>query len=170
MPLTVKFEINKLRPEDRATATFQIERKRGEGWNREKSIDVLPGEPDATRTILLEHDQRIVILGRSETVVIYDREQMATREVALDPEIRAAIEKAEADQNSRQNIENEDRIAKARHAAQEAAKKVQLTNIGKPIPADQPRPGVVPPPSAESKPSMATQVKPPTLGTTASEK
>ena len=77
--LTIQIKLSPIRDGEKASGSIVTDRKKGDIWSRETSVDFVSGEPSADRTILLEDDQRLIIEGSSNMEIVYDREQnMAT--------------------------------------------------------------------------------------------
>lgn len=84
--LVVNVEVLKIRDSDTGSATIHVEKRRGEAWLREKVYDFTPSTPDARRRLVLEDDQRVVVMGVAGTEVVFDKEQSAAVPVATSSE------------------------------------------------------------------------------------
>ncbi len=73
----VNIEILPIRDGDRGTASIHVEKRRGDAWVREKVFDVTVGAVEAKRKLLIEDDERIVVLGSVAETVVFDKEQNA---------------------------------------------------------------------------------------------
>lgn len=115
-------------------ADFIVEQKKGETWNRMKVVTVTSGTPESERKFVLQDNERLLLEGQTNKVVIYDREQNMSKIVDADPEVRKAQEAAEVAQKqanvAREAKQNEVVAGLATQAQQEAPK----TNLGNPVP------------------------------------
>lgn len=74
---SVKVIVSAIRDGEVVSGVFVKQRRRGDTWLNEESINVVSGEPGSERTFLLGDDQRLIIEGRSDMKVVYDRGQGA---------------------------------------------------------------------------------------------
>lgn len=154
----VKVEVLPIRDGETVSATIIQEQKKGEAWNRVKAWDVESGTPDASRRVMLDDNERLVIEGRSSTVTVFDQAQNAAVPMPRDPaaaERKAREELAQREQNiadeQRRNRESEELALKK---TAEAPK----TNIGNPAPTTQPT--VPPRPTSQSTPAPTKPAQP----------
>lgn len=131
---TVKVLVTPVRDGDKASGSVHVDRKKGDSWAREKSMNFVSGDPSAERTILVENDQRLIIEGGSNTEVVYDRAQGAavTRERPVtvqptrDPDLSPEKSLADLAAEDFEKKQREAAIAKVREdnrkKAEEAAK------------------------------------------------
>ena len=73
----IELRVSKLHESDRGKAELVIERRRGESWQRERAVAFEPGGLDASRTLILEDDHRIVVGAVMKSAFIYDAKQNA---------------------------------------------------------------------------------------------
>jgi hypothetical protein len=98
----VEIQVNAARDGEKAGGTVKLERRQSDGlWKAEKEWKVESDEPGAYRKIFVEEDQRVVVEGRSNTRLEYDREQACVREVPVGPA-------DEAEEKSAKGGESED--------------------------------------------------------------
>jgi hypothetical protein len=119
-------------------ADFIVEQKKGEIWNRMKVVTVTSGAPDSQRKFVLQDNERLVVEGQTQKVVVYDREQNMSKIVDADPEVREKQAMADAAQREA-NMAREEKhnTVSAGLAAQAEAEKPK-TNLGNPVPAKAP--------------------------------
>jgi len=70
----------------KAQASIAIEGRRNEMWTREKLDDVMPGQANVVRTIILEDHQRLVIEQPAKQGFVYDPDQRANVGTGEPPE------------------------------------------------------------------------------------
>lgn len=72
---SVRVIVSAIRDGEVVSGVFVKQRKRGDAWLNEESINVVSGEPGSERTFLLGNDQRLIIEGQSDVKIVYDRNQ-----------------------------------------------------------------------------------------------
>lgn len=163
---TVKVLVTPVRDGDKASGSVHVDRKKGDSWARENSMNFVSGDPSAERTILVENDQRLIIEGSSNTEIVYDRAQGAavtrerpitvqpTRDPDLSPEKPLADQAAEdfaaAQRKAALDKVREENRKKAEEAAKTAPKPTTT-----PHPSVQPRPHPVAPPTLPKTPESS---------------
>lgn len=144
--MVVEVTIRSIRDTETASAAIIQEQKRGDTFNRVKVTDVTSGTPEATvRKILLADDERLVIEGRADTKVVFDKEQNAAVPVPTDPKkaqekvVEDAVikERNIAAEEMRRQGDDEEKIKKELDTPK--------TNLGRPVPPATTVPPVVPP-------------------------
>lgn len=165
---TAEVTIRSVRDGETATVTIIHEQKRGDAWIRAKAVDVASDTPEATRKIMLADNERLVIEGKSDTRVVFNKDQNAAVPVPTNP--AAADDWAAEEEKQRQiNIAREKAQREAREKGEAEAKAAEpKTNIGNPVPPTvPPKPGapVVPPrpPQGMSATGQAPPAKPPVV-------
>lgn len=66
-----------IRDGESPTVSYTIERLRDGVWTKEKVVDVSAGDKDASRKILLDNDQRLVVQAVKADKTVYDPKQSA---------------------------------------------------------------------------------------------
>lgn len=129
----IKLEVRSIRDSESVVANLTIEKQKGETWNRARVDTVTSGTPEATREIVLGDDERLIIEGRVDQIVEYDREQGSAKMVPADPDARAKLaaeEKATNEANIKHaEIQKQQDEAKAKALAAQVPK----TNLGNPV-------------------------------------
>jgi len=82
---TVKVAIEAASDDEVAVAIISYQRKRGDTWIQENQVTILSDQPENERTILLDDDQRLVIEGQSNKVLVQDVANFTSR-YETDPE------------------------------------------------------------------------------------
>lgn len=77
--IKVEVSITPIREADIGQATIVIWQKRHGDWEVKSSIDVIPGQPLAKRTLLVDTDEQIVISGDVKQEMFYDKVQNMVR-------------------------------------------------------------------------------------------
>lgn len=129
----VEVKVVSIRDGEVVSATIIQEQKRNDYWTRVKAWDVMSGTPEASRRVLLEDDERLVIEGRASTHVVYDQEQKAAVVMPTDP--AAAERKAQEDAKiAEANVKREEEARRGNETtAAQAAASAPRTNIGNSI-------------------------------------
>lgn len=119
---------------EEVVANLIVEQQKGEIWNRSKVITVVSGSPEASRRLLLEDNERLVIDGTTSKKVVYDREQNMAKVVDADPEVREKQAAAEAAQREANVAREQKQNAFAEGQRAAAAQAEPKTSIGNPAP------------------------------------
>lgn len=75
----VKVEILPAHDGEVVTATITEETKRGGSWEEGSKNTVLSGTPQASRSMMLDDDDRVIIEGKVEAEVVLDNDQRAAK-------------------------------------------------------------------------------------------
>lgn len=78
---SIKISIAPIRDGEVVSGVYMKQRFRNGTWLNEESITVVSDQPGNERTLLLDNDQRLVIEGKSNKKMIYDKDQATAREV-----------------------------------------------------------------------------------------
>lgn len=161
----LQITVNSIREGEEVVANLMVEQKKGETWNRTKVVTVTSGTPEATRQLVLEDNERLVIEGDTKKKVVYDREQNMSKIVDADPEVRASQEAAEFAQKEANTARERSENRTAEERKQEAIDRLPKTNLGNPLPpgakAEGPAPTVqTEKPGALSAPSSTGAANP----------
>ena len=100
----VKVEILPMNAGEIVTATIKVEGGKAEGY--ESSVE--SGTPQASQTIILQEDQRVVIDGKVEDEMQYDLEQRAAKKVPLGEKAEAQQKKAEGEKEKFDKMQKEE--------------------------------------------------------------
>jgi hypothetical protein len=72
-------------------ARYVVERRRGMGWEHQRTIEI--GGSEALRTLLIEDTERVIIEPVVEVGVVEDRRQMANTAVGLPNRVARPVER-----------------------------------------------------------------------------
>lgn len=77
--IKVELTILPVRDADIGQATITIFQKRHGDWEVKSTIEVIPGQPLAKRTLLIDADEQLIISGDAKQELYYDKVQNVVR-------------------------------------------------------------------------------------------
>ncbi len=110
----VKVEILPARDGEVVTAVITEETKKGGSWKEGSKNTVQSGTREASRSILLDDDDRVIIEGKVEAETVLDLEQRAAKQVFRGEkrEVQEKKDKEQAEKFEKMNKEEKERLEK----------------------------------------------------------
>lgn len=105
--------------------TVSVESRYAGGWVVKDSWDVMAGTPEATRTLMIEDTDRVVLEAQAEHAIVYDKEQMSATLAPIDEEATKRQEAYNEEQAKRY-----DEMVKKDEEAKAEKKPPRKTNLG----------------------------------------
>ena len=76
---SIRIVVSAVRDGEVVSGVIMKQRKKGDAWTSEEAITVVSSDPGADRTFVLDDDQRLIIEGKSDMHVVFDRDQFSSR-------------------------------------------------------------------------------------------